>query len=458
MKQMYISGRVKTHLDFNNNDMIRFVWMLNNWFFQRTLRKKISASHRQRHIYISWKTWSGKSELIKQLIYSEICSATARNAIVLLDPHWDMSKEIARFKEFSNEKTARRLVYIDPSLSTNEYPSINPFAFVDAHEDSINLMAQEIIKILNVLLKWTTTTSQMNAILYPCVATLLRRKDSSLIDLKRFMNDEENSDLIEEWMKLENQLHRRFFTKKFKSKSLWISKHAIEMRLQVLLNDPILQRLLTWAYSIDLESLIQQRKIIIFRLPLGELGSDSVEAYWRFIVALLRVIALKRANRIQSKRIPTYLFIDEFHNFVSPDLEKALTQLRKYKLYLVLASQYIWQCWDKYLQKALLSVWVIIAWQNERKSRKVIEDETAIVSSEIENLKHWEFWVQSSMVRPFKIRVPRFLLNNAHSMPYTLWKHIRKIQLSKYYFKTVLTFEPNRLTKHIDLSGLSPKY
>ncbi|KJY90338.1 hypothetical protein CWB89_06490 [Pseudoalteromonas piscicida] len=64
-----------------------------------------------------------------------------------------MSKEIARFKEFSNEKTARRLVYIDPSLSTNEYPSINPFAFVDAHEDSINLMAQEIIKILNVLLK-----------------------------------------------------------------------------------------------------------------------------------------------------------------------------------------------------------------------------------------------------------------------------------------------------------------
>jgi len=64
-----------------------------------------------------------------------------------------MSKEIARFKEFSNKKVADRLVYIDPSLSPNAYPSINPFAFVDSHEDSINLMTQEIIKILNVLLK-----------------------------------------------------------------------------------------------------------------------------------------------------------------------------------------------------------------------------------------------------------------------------------------------------------------
>lgn len=432
--------------------------MINNWFFQRTLRKKIKTSHRQRHIYISWKTWSGKSELIKQLIYSEIQWAKPKNAIVLLDPHWDMSKEIARFKEFSNKKIADRLVYIDPSLSSNAYPSINPFAFVDTHDDSINLMTQEIIKIFNVLLKWTTTTSQMNAILYPCVTTLLRRGNSSLVDLKRFMNDDQNSDLIKHWLQLENQLHRSFFSQKFKSKSLSISKHAIEMRLQVLLNDPILQRLLTWADSIDLERLVQQKKIIIFRLPLWELGSDSVEAYWRFIVALLRVIALKRANKVQSKRVPTYLFIDEFHNFISPDLEKALTQLRKYKLYLVLASQYIWQCWDKYLQKALLWVWVIIAWQNERKSRKAIEDETAISASEIENLKHWEFWIKSSMALPFKIRVPSFLLNNAHSMPYTLWKQIRKIQLSKYYFKKIINFEPNRLNKHIDLSGLSPKY
>ncbi|MGL1955846.1 MAG: DUF87 domain-containing protein [Colwellia sp.] len=135
---------------------------------------------------------------MKQLIYSEICSRKPKNAIVLLDPHGDMSKEIARFKEFTKPKISDRLVYLDPSLSSNSYPSINPFQFVGTHDDSINLMTQEIIRILNVLLKGTTTTSQMNAILYPCINTLLRRKNSSFIDLKRFMNNDENKDLVEE--------------------------------------------------------------------------------------------------------------------------------------------------------------------------------------------------------------------------------------------------------------------
>ena len=41
----------------------------------------------------------------------------------------------------------------------------------------------------------------MNAILYPCISTILRRKKGkprSIIELKRFMNDAENQDLVEE--------------------------------------------------------------------------------------------------------------------------------------------------------------------------------------------------------------------------------------------------------------------
>lgn len=62
------------------------------------------------------------------------------------------------------------------------------------------------------------------------------------------------------------------------------------------------------------------------------------------------------------------------------------------------------------------------------------------------------------MALPFKIRVPKYLLNNYHSVPYNLWKEVRKIQLSKYYFKEIITFEPNKVKNFIDLTGLSPKY
>jgi len=155
-----------------------------------------------------------------------------------------MSQEIAKFKEFSKTPISERLVYIDPLLSSNHFPSINPFYFVENDERSNHLMAQEIIKILNILLKDATTTSHMNAILYPCINVLLRRNNSSLADLKRFMNDEQNQDLIKEGLKLDNHILRDFFSNKFQNKTLNVSKHAIEMRLQTLLNDPLFQRLL----------------------------------------------------------------------------------------------------------------------------------------------------------------------------------------------------------------------
>ncbi|MBA6397594.1 TraM recognition domain-containing protein [Colwellia sp. BRX10-4] len=66
-----------------------------------------------------------------------------------------------------------------------------------------------------------------------------------------------------------------------------------------------------------------------------------MQAYGRFIVGLLRIIALQRTNIVIHKRVPILLFIDEFQNFISSDIEKALTQLRKYGLHLVLANQYV---------------------------------------------------------------------------------------------------------------------
>lgn len=61
--------------------------------------------------------------------------------------------EIARFKEFQYSPVKNRLVYIDPALSEKSFPSINPFAMNDHSERSISIMAQELKRILDILLK-----------------------------------------------------------------------------------------------------------------------------------------------------------------------------------------------------------------------------------------------------------------------------------------------------------------
>jgi len=80
-----------------------------------------------------------------------------------------------------------------------------------------------------------------------------------------------------------------------------------------------------------------------------------MQAFGRFIVGMLRIIAIQRSPLPAYMRTPTFLYIDEFQNFISDDVENALTQLRKYGLHLVLAHQYIGQRMDLNMQKALFS-------------------------------------------------------------------------------------------------------
>jgi len=195
----------------------------------------------------------------------------------------------------------------------------------------------------------------MDAILSPCIATLLRKQNSSFSELQRFMDDNNNRDLIELGKQSPNPQHQRLFHDKFSSALFNVTKHGLYTRMQVLLNDPTFQNLVSNKTSLSLKRLIDEKKIIIFKLSLGDSGSDSIQSYGRFIVGLLRIIAFQRSGLPYRIRIPIYLFIDEFQNFISEDIEKALTQLRKYGLHLILSNQYIGQAISPSLQKALFS-------------------------------------------------------------------------------------------------------
>ena len=57
----------------------------------------------------------------------------------------------------------------------------------------------------------------------------------------------------------------------------------------------------------------------------------------------LNQIATSRQNVAASSRTPFYLYIDEFHNFITPSLAAILSGARKYNLGLILAHQELHQ-------------------------------------------------------------------------------------------------------------------
>ena len=73
----------------------------------------------------------------------------------------------------------------------------------------------------------------MDAILSPCIATLLRKKDSSFAELQRFMDDDNNTALVALGKQSPNLQHRNLFQHKFHSQLFSATKHGIYTRMQM---------------------------------------------------------------------------------------------------------------------------------------------------------------------------------------------------------------------------------
>jgi DNA helicase HerA-like ATPase len=57
----------------------------------------------------------------------------------------------------------------------------------------------------------------------------------------------------------------------------------------------------------------------------------------------IKLSALKRASIVEEERVPFFLYVDEFQNYVSQSFESVLSEARKYRLGLCIAHQYIEQ-------------------------------------------------------------------------------------------------------------------
>lgn len=421
---------LKGYMDFLKKKLSKETYK----FYLKPLLARIPIGERKKHTYVVAQTGSGKSELLKMLAYGDI---EARNrAVVIIDPHGDMVEEIARFKRFSPENDYDDLVYIDPTLKNGFSPSINPFEIEDTSENNVAITTQELKRVINALLQGSGATAQMEAILSPCIAVLLRKKDGCFEDLQRFMDDNQNEDLIKLGLNSPNPQHAKLFRDKFTSKGYEATKHGIYTRMQTLLNDPIFQNLISNKTTVNLKQLIDQRKTILFKLSLGEGGSESMEAFGRFIVGMLRIIAIQRSKTPKEERTPTFLYVDEFQNFISEDIEKALTGLRKYGLHLVLANQYAGQNIDTQLQKALFGSGVKIIGKCESKTAKSAGGEINVNYEKIKNLKIGEFYVQNGSFPALKIKVPSILLGNNNAMTSEEWEQVENYNLGQYYSKT----------------------
>ena len=242
-------------------------------FFFARLAARMPERDRQRHTYVLGKSGSGKSELLKLLVYGYIRKPGSAT-VVVIDPHGDLAEEIARFKE---HRKSDRLIYIDPYLdgSGGRMPTINPFDLRDTGPQSIDIAAQSMLEAFKQILRNTALTLQMEALLIPCISVLLNRRGSTLLDLQRFMNDHRNGDLVRLGERSDNLAQRLFFRDRFFEKTFDATKASIATKIQSLLNSRTFFHLTVGESTLDIGEALDSRKLLIFNLAKGKLGPET---------------------------------------------------------------------------------------------------------------------------------------------------------------------------------------
>jgi predicted DNA-binding transcriptional regulator AlpA len=297
----------------------------------KTARVSMTTEQRVRHMHLIGASGSGKSTLLLNLIVQDIEQG---NGLAVLDPHGDLIEHVL---DRIPEERIKDVVLLDPS--DDAYPV--GFNILSAHSDlERNLLASDLVSVFKRLS--TSFGDQMTTVLGNAILAFLESTEGgTLSDLRRFLVEGgfrerflatvEDSEVVYYWQKEFPLLTGK-------------PQGPILTRLDTFLRPKVIRYMVSQKENrLDFAEIMNGRKILLAKLSQGLIGEENSYLLGTLIVSKLNQIATSRQNVAASERPPFYLYIDEFHNFMTPSLAAILSGARKYNLGLILAHQELHQ-------------------------------------------------------------------------------------------------------------------
>lgn len=292
----------------------------------------IKREDKLRHMYIIWKTWVGKSNLIANLARSDMIS---NKGICVIDPHGDLVDDIiAQVPSYR----INDVVLFD--VADREWPvGFNVLEFEKPEEKP--LIASGIISIFKKLYGHSRGP-RLEYILRNVLLSILEYPNATLMHVLRMLTDDNFRADVLEYVK--DPVILNFWKDEFDA---WPQKQREEAISPITnkvgqFTSSQLIRNIFWQQKskINFRKLMDEGKIILINLSKGKIWEDSTNLLGSFVVSKIQIDIMSRADLDESERKDFYLYIDEFQNFATESFATILSEARKYKLGLILANQY----------------------------------------------------------------------------------------------------------------------
>lgn len=344
----------------------------------------IFQQDRLMHIYILGKTGSGKTNLLTTLILQDIIHG---RGCAVFDVHGDLLNNILENIPTNRIKDVIHLDIANPFL-TYRY---NPLRKVS--EEKKSLVVGGLLDAFHKLWRGAWGV-KLEHILRYILLTLLSIPKSDLSDIPRIIHD---SNFREQCMRyLENEEILRFWKSEF-PKYTKNDIVPILNKVGAFLAHPSVKRfLITNPKDISLRQCIDQSKILLIDISKGRIGIDASHLIGSILITSFANASFTRVDTDEDKRIPFHIFLDEFQNYTSPSISGILSELRKFKISLTLANQYLYQL-DTEIKNAVLgNVGTIISFRTGQADAKYLAQEFLLIfqTSDFTSLENYDIYLK----------------------------------------------------------------
>lgn len=296
---------------------------------RRGIRFGVYRADRLFHHLILGQTGTGKSTLIANLIRQDI---NQHQGFCLIDPHGDLAGSL-------KEQLPRNAICWDIGDPDCQY-GYNPLTYVS--EEYRPLVASGIIDALKK--QWSDAWGvRMEHLLRNAIFALLSRPNSSLADIvPMFTNKPFRREVLQKVTDTEVLKFWQDEYPKMNYRGAFDGVAPIANKLGGFLSHPVVrQALCEPAEPIRFRSLMDEGVPTIINLSKGRLGADVSEVLGGLILSMISNAAMTREDTKEHRRRPFMVYVDEFPTYTTETLANMLSELRKYRVGLILAGQYI---------------------------------------------------------------------------------------------------------------------
>ena len=206
---------------------------------------------------------------------------------------------------------------------------------------------------------------------------------------------------------------RYFFEREFFDKSFAATKKQIAKRLWGVLATPAFERMFGQRTNkVDLFELLNNGHIVLIDTSKDLLKQEGCELFGRFFISMITQAALERSAIAEHDRTPTFVYVDEAHEYFDDNIEVILNQARKYKIGLICAHQHLNQLSPGLRAGMLANTSIKIAGGINAKDAGTLAAEMHTSSDFLQGMKkrkdatEFALWVKHTIPGSLRISVP----------------------------------------------------